>query len=446
MKGRDRKGLLREIFKAAIEAASPFRALHENLRIIPSGKRLLLKAGDSSIDLNRFRAVFAIGGGKAVCPMAKALEETLGQRLTGGLVVTKYGHSAALRKVRVIEAGHPVPDSNGARGAAGILKIAEGAGADDLVIVLLTGGASALLSAPAFGLGLRDIQKASKLLLSSGATIDEMNAVRKHLSAIKGGRLSAGAYPATVLTFIVSDVVGSDLSTIASGPTAPDPTTYSDALGVLKAYGLTELMPEKAVEVLRRGWRGKLPETPKPGDPLLGRTRNLIIADNLASLEAAAAKARSFGFRPVILSSSVTGNTNEAARFFASVLKEIKGSGNPARPPACVLMGGETTLKVTGKGKGGRNQEFALSLALSLKGSPGIYSLSAGTDGTDGPTEAAGAFALPGTLAEAKAAGLDAESYLARNDSYNFFKAVDGLLMTGPTGTNVMDIAIGLAE
>lgn len=446
MKGRDKKETLREIFRAAVSAASPYNALRKTLRIVPSGKRLLLKAGSASLDLNKLKRIYAIGGGKAVCPMARALEDTLGERLCSGLVVTKHGHCEVLRKIRVIEAGHPVPDRSGARGAEDILEMAREAGEDDLVIVLLTGGASALLSAPAFGLSLGDMQKTSRLLLNSGATIDEMNAVRKHLSAIKGGRLSAAAYPAEVLTLIVSDVVGSDLSTIASGPTAPDPTTYSGALKVLKSYGLTEAMPERAFEALRQGARGKLPETPKPGDALLGRTRNLIIADNLASLEAGARKARSLGFNTFVLSSSVTGNTNEAARFFASVLKEIKSSGNPVRPPACVLMGGETTLRVTGKGKGGRNQEFALALSLSLKGAPGISALSAGTDGTDGPTEAAGAFAMPETLTKADSAGINAEKFLTRNDSYNFFKAVDGLFITGPTETNVMDIAIGIVE
>ncbi len=445
MKGRDRKETLKEIFQAAVQAASPYYALKNTLRIVPSGKRLLLKAGGVSINLNKFKRIYAVGGGKAVCPMAKALEELLGKRLDGGLIVTKYGHCEALKKVRVIEAGHPVPDRSGTRGAVEALKIANEAGEGDLVIALFTGGASALLSFPAFGLSLKDIQKTSKLLMNSGAAIDEMNAVRKHLSAIKGGRLAAAAYPARVITLIVSDVVGSELSTIASGPATADPTTYADALRVIKKYGITGL-PVKVMEVLRQGARGKLPETPKPGDPLLATTQNLIIADNLAALDAASAKARSFGFKPLVLSSSITGNTNEAARFFASILKEIRNSGNPVRPPACVLIGGETTLKVCGNGKGGRNQEFALSLSLDLKGSPGIYALSAGTDGTDGPTEAAGAFAMPDTLAKASSAGLEAKSYLARNDSYNFFKAIDGLLLTGPTGTNVMDIAIAIVE
>jgi len=446
MTGRDKKEALREIFGAAIGGASPYNAVHKKLRVAPIGKRLLLKAGHTSIDLNKFKRILVVGGGKAVCPMARAVEELLGNRLTGGLVVTKYGHSEPLKKIRSIEAGHPIPDKFGVEGAEEILRIAAHAGEDDLLIVLLTGGASALLPAPAFGLSLKDKQKASKLLINSGASIDEINTVRKHLSLIKGGHLARTSRPASVLTLIVSDVVGGNLSSIASGPTAPDPSTYADALRIIKAYKLAKEMPEKAMDILRRGTKGALPETPKPGEALFENTSNIIIADNLSALQAAGKKGRAFGLRPVVLSSSVTGNTRETAFFFASVLKEIKNSGNPVKPPACVLMGGETTLKVTGKGLGGRNQEFALALATALKCAPGIYALSAGTDGTDGPTEAAGAYALPDTLQRAQMLGLDPARHLTQNDSYHFFKSVDGLFITGPTGTNVMDIVIGIVE
>lgn len=446
MTGRDKKKTLKEIFEAAVQAASPYNALQRNLHLTPSGKRLLLKAGRFSIDLNKYKRIFAIGGGKAVCPMARALEGLLGKRLSGGLVVTKYGHSEPLRKILVKEASHPVPDRNGLEGASGILRIAEQAGEDDLVIVLLTGGASALLPSPVFGLSLRDKQKASALLINSGATIDEINIVRKHLSQIKGGFLAAAAHPAPVLTLIVSDVVGNGLSTIASGPTAPDPSTFAGALRVIGKYGLSDRMPQKVMSILRGSSKGELIETPKPGEAIFDKTKNIIVADNFAALQAAAVKARALGFRPVILSSSITGNTREAAGFFASVLREIKNSGNPVKPPACALMGGETTLRITGKGLGGRNQEFALSLAAALKGEPCIHALSAGTDGTDGPTEAAGAYSLPDTLGRAGSLGLDPQKHLTRNDSYSFFRKVDGLFITGPTGTNVMDIAIGLVE
>lgn len=446
MTGPDKKKTLKEIFDAAINAASPYNAVHQKLRLVPNLKRLLLKAGNKSIDLNRFKRVFIVGGGKAVCPMARAVEELLGSRVASGLVVTKYGHSKPLKKIRTIEAGHPLPDASGLKGADALLKIAAQAGEDDLLIVLLTGGASALLPAPAFGLSLKDKQKASRLLINSGASIDEINTLRKHLSLMKGGHLSQAAHPATVLTFIVSDVVGGSLSSIASGPTAPDPSTFHDAIRIIKDYRLAEKMPEKVMDILRRGSKGALPETPKPGDALFKNTSNMIIADNLSALQAAGKRARDFALKPVILTSSMTGNTREAAGFFASVLKEVKNSANPAKPPACVLMGGETTLKVTGKGLGGRNQEFSLALAAALKSEQGVYALSAGTDGTDGPTEAAGAYAMPDTLGRAEAMRLEPAKYLARNDSYNFFKRIDGLFITGPTGTNVMDMVIGIVE
>lgn len=446
MTGQNKKETLREIFNAAIEAVSPYNAVRDHLRIIPSGKRLLLKAGNSSFDLNGFKRIFVAGAGKAVCPMARALEELLGEKMTAGLVITKYGHSEKLERIEVQEAGHPVPDRNGVTGARRILRMASGARADDLFIFLITGGASALLPAPAFGLSLRDKQKASSLLINSGASINEINTVRKHLSNVKGGRLADAAKAATVLTLIVSDVVGNDLSSIGSGPAAPDLSTFTDALSITKSYGLEGHMPPKVMDILRKGVKGDLPETPKPGSPLFSRVSNLIVADNLSALERAAEAAKAMGFRSIVLSSTVTGNTREAAVFFASILKEIKKSGNPVKRPACVLMGGETTLKVVGKGLGGRNQEFALALALALDGEPRIHALSAGTDGTDGATGAAGAYALPETLSRAKALEIDPAKYLARNDSYNFFKKVDGLLVTGPTGTNVMDVVIGIVE
>lgn len=446
MTGRNKKDTLRDIFNAAIDAASPYTAVHGNLRITRSGKRLLLKTKSSSIDLNRFKRIFVAGAGKAVCPMARAAEELLGNRITDGLVVTKYGHSEPLKRIRVKEAGHPLPDRSGVEAASEMLRMASGAGEDGLFLFLLTGGASALLPAPAFGLSLRDKQKASALLINSGAAIEEINTVRKHLSLIKGGRLALAASPAEVLTLIVSDVVENDLSSIGSGPTAPDLSTYGDALRIVGSYHLAGKMPKRVLDVLRLGARGGLPETPKPQEPLFRRVSNVIVADNLSALQAAAKKAAALGFKPIVLSSTITGNTRESATFFAAVLKEVKRSESPVKRPACLLMGGETTLKVSGKGAGGRNQEFALALACALKGEESINVLSAGTDGTDGTTEAAGAFAMPDTLSRAKAMKIDPLKYLARNDSYNFFRKTDGLFITGPTGTNVMDIVIGIVE
>lgn len=376
--------------------------------------------------------------------MAKAVEETLGS-LVSGCVVTRYGHAEKLRRIKVLEAGHPIPDKNGLSGAYEILRLAGGAGKDDLIMFLLTGGASALLPAPVRGVTLADERKISGLLLNSGASIHEINAVRKHLSEIKGGLLLKRACPARVLTLIVSDVVGNDLSAIGSGPTAPDPATFEDCLKILKKYKNSGV-PESITQRLKRGAKGLEEETPKPGGVAFGSCDNIIIADNLSALTASRKLASSMGFNTVILSTTVTGDTREAANFYVSVLKEIQRSGNPAKPSACVLMGGETTLKVTGRGLGGRNQEFALACALSLEGTEGITILSAGTDGTDGPTTAAGAFADSETTSRAAAAGLDPVKYLSNNDSHNFFKQLGGLFVTGPTGTNVMDIVIGIVD
>lgn len=438
--------LLKRIYDAAIKAASPYGAVRKNLVLSPSKRKVSIESADISLDMDRYARVFVAGAGKAVCPMAKAVEEILGKKIARGIVVTKYGHSVPLKKIEVREAGHPIPDSRGVKAARAIMDMAREAGEDDLFIFLLTGGASALLSAPAEGISLREKQRAFSLLINSGASINEINAVRKHLSRVKGGRLAGLAFPARALTLTISDVVGNDLSSIGSGPMAHDPSTFEDALNVLRKYGLTSRAPSGVVGLLRRGAAGRTPETPKPGSAVFKRCDNVIIADNLASLIAAGSKAASLGFRPLILSSAITGSTREAARFFASVLKEIQASGNPVKRPACVLMGGETTLKVTGRGKGGRNQELALAAAIELAGAHGITLLAAGTDGTDGPTDSAGAFVGPGTLKRAAKKGLGPLKYLDDNDSYNFFRQAGGLFITGPTGTNVMDIVIGLVE
>ncbi|MBE7415891.1 MAG: glycerate kinase [Deltaproteobacteria bacterium] len=442
----DRKAILGKIFEAAVRAASPYAAVRENLRFVRSAGKSVLKVKNTSVALEKGGRVFVIGAGKGAPAMARAVEGILGKRISGGLIVTKYGHSLPLKRIEVMEAGHPIPDRNGIRAAKRVIRIAEGADEGDLVIFLLTGGASALLPAPIEGITLKEKQAVSRLLINSGASINEINAVRKHLSRLKGGRLAELAWPARVLTLIVSDVVNNELSSIGSGPTAPDPTTFEDCIRIIGKYGLRARVPAKALKLLNSGAKGHAAETPKPGHMAFSRTSNIILADNFTALLAAKKHAASLGYRPLILSSAVTGNTLEAARIFSEVLIEIKRSGNPARPPACLLMGGETTLKVIGKGMGGRNQEFALSAALALGGEEGISILSAGTDGTDGPTDAAGAFALPGTLRKASALGLDATDFLSRNDSYNFFKPLGGLFMTGPTGTNVMDIAIGISE
>jgi hydroxypyruvate reductase len=327
-----------------------------------------------------------------------------------------------------------------------VLKTADGAGPEDLVICLVSGGASALLASPEDGISLKDKQKLTRLLINSGATIQEINAVRKHLSRIKGGGLARAIHPAEAVTFIISDVVGDDPSTIASGPTTADKTTYRDCLTILKGYGLTEKAPGAVVKRLKRGAKGLIEETPKPGNLFFRKIKNFVIADNRSALFAAKEKAKVMGYRPLVLSSVLTGETHEAARFLSAVIREVKRSGNPVRPPACILLGGETTFELKGGGLGGRNQEFALTAALELDGLEGVTVLSAGTDGTDGPTDAAGAFIDSKTVKRGKKKGLDAFDYLQRNDSYSYFKALGDLFITGPTRTNVMDMVIALVE
>lgn len=431
-----------EIFRAAIAAASVYEAVGASIE----RNSKTLRISSLSFDLKKTKRIFVIGAGKAASSMALAVEDAIGPLIADGCIVTKYGHGRDLRYMRVIEAGHPLPDSKGLAGSRELLSIAEGAGSADLVLCLLSGGASALLPAPAPGLTLKDEQRTTELLLKSGASIVEMNAVRKHLSLIKGGLLARAAYPARVLSLIVSDVVGDDLSTIASGPTAPDPSTFADALSVLKKYGLISKVPPPVLKRLKDGAKGRLEETPKPDERLFRRVDNFIVANNSSALEAAKAKAEALGYNAIILSSTVTGSVHDTAGFLSSVALEVKKTGNPVARPACILMGGEPTVKVSGRGKGGRMQEFALECALRLKGEKGVTVLSAGTDGTDGPTEAAGAIVDSDTVRRAGIMGIDAERFLKNNDSYNFFKKSGGLFMTGPTGTNVMDVMMAIVE
>ncbi len=435
---------LEEIFFAGLAAASPYAAVKSRMRVTP-GARPRLMIDHLSFDLGKIKNIYLIGAGKGVCAMAQAASEVLGTRIVSGCVVTKYGHAqGAPNAVEVIEAAHPLPDAKSARAAKRLLSIASGAGKGDLVLFLLTGGASALACAPALGLTLAQKKATTRLLVNSGARIGEINAVRKHLSAIKGGQLAASSRPATVVSLVVSDVVGDDLAAIGSGPTAPDPTTFAECLSILKKYGLTGKVPKGVLKHLKDGAAGKIEETPKPGNRAFKDCHNVIVAGNSVALEAARKKAASLGYAALVLTSTLTGPTHAAARLLASVLKEIRKTGNPIKPPACVLLGGETALKVTGGGKGGRNQEFALVSAVGIDGLRGAAVLSAGTDGTDGPTEADGAFAFADTLKRAGRAGLDAQDFLSKNDSYHFFKKLGDLFITGPTGTNVMDMAIGL--
>ncbi len=419
------------IFRAAVQAADPRRTVREAL---------------SSARLDRFRRIFVVGAGKASAAMAQAAEQALGSRIHGGWINTKDGHLAPLRRITLHEASHPVPDARGVEGARRIARIAAQAGEGDLLLCLISGGASALLPLPLDPLTLEEKQETTRLLLACGATIHEINAVRKHLSAIKGGRLARLAQPASVLALLLSDVVGDPLDVIGSGPAAPDTSTFRTAWHVIEKYGLEDRIPPRARALLQDGIAGRIEETPKPGDPCFARTRNVIVGSNRLAVDAAARRARQLGYRPLVLSTTVEGETRDIASMHAAIAREIVSTGRPARPPVCVISGGETTVTLRGKGLGGRNQEFALAAAIALEGLEGVLAFSAGTDGTDGPTPAAGAMADGATVARAAALGLDARRALAENDSYRFFEPLGDLVMTGPTGTNVMDIRLMLVR
>jgi hydroxypyruvate reductase len=411
----------RAIFRAALAAADPAGAV----------KRYL-----SRRSFTRYRHIYVLGAGKAGASMAQAAERVLGRRITAGLINVKYGHTARLRHIELNECGHPVPDEAGARGAARIAAIAESAGKDDLVLCLISGGGSALLPLPAEGITLAEKQEVTRQLLACGANIHEMNALRKHISRIKGGQLARLAAPAMVEALLLSDVIGDNLDVIGSGPTAPDASTFADVAAILAKY---KMQPPPSVRThIDRGVRGEIPETPKPGDPLFARVRNTVIGSNRLALDAAARAARALGYRTLILSSEIQGETREIACMHAAIASEIRRTGRPVKPPACVITGGETTVTLRGKGLGGRNQEFVLAAAIDIAGLDRTVVFSAGTDGTDGPTDAAGAIADGDTFRRAP----NAQQYLDANDSYHYFEPLGDLVITGPTNTNVMDVRI----
>ena len=386
-------------------------------------------AGRRRYSLSRSDRIQLIGAGKASAVMARAVARLLGRRVSGGLINVKYGHTAPPGRVLLNECGHPVPDERGVEGARRISEIARAAGPRDLLICLISGGASALLPLPVPPMTLAEKQDITRRLLASGASIHEINTVRKHMSAIKGGRLAQLAFPATMIALILSDVIGDDLDVIGSGPTVADRSRVEDAIRVLKKYSIAR--PSTPFQ-----------ETPKPGDAALSLTQNIMIGSNRQAIHAAAREARSLGYRTLVLSACIEGETRDIASMHAAIVKEIFASGSPVRPPACILSGGETTVTVRGKGLGGRNQEFVLAAALALDGFGPATIFSAGTDGTDGPTDAAGAIADSETLRRARAFQLDARGFLENNDSYHFFERLNALVKTGPTGTNVMDIRI----
>jgi hydroxypyruvate reductase len=379
--------------------------------------------------------------------MARAAAAILGDRLGQGVVVTKHGHLDSLpfpAGVTALEAGHPVPDDDGVAAVAAIEALLGGSEEGDVVLALFSGGASALLPDPAEGLTLADLQAATALLLKSGAPIGELNAVRKHLARLKGGQLARRAQPATVAALILSDVVGDPLDVIASGPTAPDPTTFADAWAVLERRGLLAAVPAPVRRRLRDGVEGRLPDTPGPGDPLFSRVRNVLVGSNRLAAEAAVEEARALGYHPLLLSTFVEGEAREVAKVAVSLAKEVLASGRPVPPPACLVLGGETTVTVRGNGRGGRNQELALAAALALEGIEGVSIMALATDGTDGPTDSAGGVVDCETASAIRAAGIDPTAALASNDSYPALEAGGAMIRTGPTGTNVNDLLIVL--
>lgn len=394
--------------------------------------------------LKNFEKIFVVGAGKAGAAMAKAVETLLGRRISGGFINVKDGHTLPLRRIELNEASHPVPDERGVRGAERIAEIASRAGEKDLVLCLISGGASALMPAPAAGLTLEEKRQTTKLLLNSGASIHEINSVRKHLSLLKGGQLARLASPATVLSLLLSDVIGDDLDVIGSGPAAPDSSTFADARDVLEKYGIYSHVPPAVKQRIEDGISGVVEDTPKSGDPIFERTRNVVVGSNRLAVDAAVKRARELNLKPLVLSTFIEGETREIARMHAAVAKEILTSGRPLKPSCCLISGGETTVTIRGEGLGGRNQEFVLAAAMDIAGLRNVVVLSGGTDGTDGPTDAAGAIADGNTIARGDKAGMSASNALSFNDSYHFFEPLGDLIKTGPTNTNVMDIRLVL--
>lgn len=429
-----------QIMAAALAAVEPAAAVRRVLR--REGDALY--AGSRVFDLRTIERVLVIGAGKAGAPMARAVADVLGPSLSEGLVVVKDGHldGPSPPRITIVEAGHPVPDERGVAAGRRIAALLQGLTPRDLVIALISGGGSALLTLPAPGVTLADLQALTADLLAVGASIGEINTLRKHLDQLKGGGLARMAYPAPLVAIVLSDVVGSPLDVIASGPTVADPTTFADAWAVLERYDLTGRVPSAIAAYLRAGIDGAVPETLKPGDPLFATVSTMLAGSNRQAAEAACAAARAAGFHSLLLTTFLEGEAREAGRFLAAVLREIAANGQPLPRPACIVVGGETTVTLRGDGRGGRNQELALAAAIALAEVPDVALVALATDGGDGPTDAAGAVATGLTVPRARALGLDPLAYLARNDAYPFFDALGDLLRPGPTVTNVNDLTL----
>jgi glycerate 2-kinase len=434
------KRVLKALIHSGLQAAAPDRAMEHLIAV--NGERLFVD--NIRYDLSTIKRVVCVGAGKASAHMALALEGLLKDRLEGGLVIVKDGYRAATTRIQTIEAGHPLPDRRGIRATQQVLTLARSLTNQDLLIVLLSGGASSLLCAPAPGLTLRDKQRTTRMLLQSGAPIQELNTVRKHLSAIKGGQL-ARATPAQLLTFILSDVIGDDLAIIGSGPTVPDPTTFREAQRILEQYSLLTKVPPHVLQHLEQGRRGQIPETVKARERISTRSQHVILANNRVALEAVAAEARRLGLKPYILTTSLQGEAKEIGSILGDMAKDLYEFRNPGHQPACLIAGGEPTVTVTGKGKGGRAQECVLAAAEGVAGLRNVFVAGFGTDGTDGPTNAAGAVVDGQTVDRARRMELHLPNMLAAHNSYAFFTQVGGHIITGPTRTNVNDIYLIMA-
>ncbi len=428
----------RAIFAAGLAAADPALLIQRCLQV--DGQ--VLRAGERLYDLTKYGDLYLVGAGKATAKMALAVEALLGERIAGGVVIVKSGHAVSLKKLEVVEAGHPIPDQAGINATETIIQLLRRTQESDLILCLVSGGASALLSCPVVGLGLQDKQQTTQALLNCGARIQEVNAIRKHISRVKGGRLAELAHPSTVVSLILSDVIDDSLDAIGSGPTVPDSSTFADCLSIVDRYRVGEMIPVAVKRFLKKGAAGEIVDTPKAGDPIFQKVQNLLIGNNESALVAAKEKAETLGYNTLILSSSVEGEARNVAIDHVVRARDILSSSSPIPPPACIISGGETTVTIRGAGLGGRNQEFALAAAIEVDGLEGVVVLSGGTDGTDGPTDAAGGIVDGTTIQRAREKGLDARSYLDRNNSYPFLKTAGDLLITGPTLTNVMDLRL----
>jgi len=430
-----------KIFMAGVRSVLPEKLITGIMKIDGS----VLTINENKIPLDNIKNIYVIGAGKASAAMGHYVESILGDRITGGHIVVKYGYSCKLKRIKVTEAGHPIPDSNGFKATEEIIKLSSRASENDLVICLISGGGSALLADLPEGLLPEELYIVNNLLIRCGASINEINCVRKHLSLIKGGQLARIVRPAQLATLILSDVTGNPLEVIASGPTVPDPSTFSDALQVIDDYHLTADITSGVLNYLKDGSSGIHPETPKPGDPLFSGTLNILAGTNQIALKAAKAQAVNLGFRSYIIDTELHGDVENVSESVISTAISFKNN-NDIQKPVCLLYGGETTVRINGNGKGGRNQHLALLAAMRLKNLPGLTLLSAGTDGTDGPTDYAGAVVDSETVRKAISLNEDPENYLYEFNSYNFFKRFGGQIITGPTFTNVMDIVVILVE